>query len=231
MKCYCDNKCFNYYNVSTNEMVYKCNTIELNVISKSNQDWSSIKFERNKQNKCNFKHIISYGKIKPRKHLRHGHWFKKPTKVNEKKTENNNKNKILELKDLFYLWDKNIIDHTYYNAIRIRSITNYLGWNSDHFNIIKGKNGYGQRIYHFDWTSFMNFVGKCLHITLVISKHIGFRPIKPIKIIKTKLKISKVTDLYRNTPLRYTPSISNEQLEHIKNLRHRMKRKALQNHS
>ena len=32
----------------------------------------------------------------------------------------------------------------------------------------------------------MNFVGKCLHITLIISKHIGFRPIKPIKIIKTK---------------------------------------------
>ena len=38
----------------------------------------------------NFKHIISYGKIKPRKHLRHGHWFKNPTKVNEKKPENNN---------------------------------------------------------------------------------------------------------------------------------------------
>ena len=120
MKCHCNNKCFNYYNTSKNEMVYKCNTIEFNVITKSNQDWSNIKFERNKQKRCNFRHIISYGKIKPQQHIRCGQCFKKPTKINEKKTVYNNKNKILELKDIFYLWNNNIIDHTYYSAIRIR---------------------------------------------------------------------------------------------------------------
>ena len=48
MNCYCNKKCFNIFNMTNNTMVYTCNTLEVNVIPKTTQDWSVIKYERNK---------------------------------------------------------------------------------------------------------------------------------------------------------------------------------------
>ena len=228
MNCHCDNKCFNYFNVSTNEMVYKCNTIEFNALIKTNQDWSNVVFERNKQTRCNFEYKLAYDIIKPRKQVRYEHWFD-DTRINKEILDHPSKTKMLELKKILFLWNKNIIKHTQHYAFRIKVIANHLGWNSDQFNIPKELNRYGQRIYHFDWTSFMNHIEKCLYISLVISKHIGFRPITIESETKTE-SIVEIKDLYKNTFI-HKSNISQYKLDNIKKLRRRMKRKAHPNYS
>ena len=224
MKCHCNNKCLNVYNVSKNEMVYSCKTLEFNMICNSNQDWSNIKFARNKHTNCKFKKIVSYNK----KPICHKKKIKKSKKIINNKI--NNESKFNELKIIFDLWNNNYVVHSYSNAMRIKIITDQLGWNSKEFDINMGMNKYKQKIYEFDWISYMTYVEKCLYISLAISKHIGFRTIKPIKY--RKRNIQKFEDLYGdNTSQGYKPIISKQHLEHIKNLRHRMKMKAHQNYS
>jgi hypothetical protein len=204
-------------------MVYTCNTIEVNVIPKSTQDWSVIKYERNKLKKCNFKHVISYGKpnlfhkieIIPNKSKRYSYTLK---------------DYCFELQGFLDLLDKGSIDYSYYNVFRIKRIAKILNWNINKFDIPNGKNKYGQKTCEFDWKTFIDYVRQNLKLTMVISKYIGFRPMRTIhKVIKPKPTITKVTDLYDiDTTFDYTPKVSKE---HLQKLRHHMKMKLQLNRS
>lgn len=223
MNCYCNKKCFNIFNMTNNTMVYTCNTIEVNVIPKTTQDWSVIKYERNKLNKCKFKRIVSYGKP---------NLFPKIEVISEKspKFTYTLKDYCLELQSILDLLYKDCIDYSYYNAIRIKRIAGILNWNINKYDIPKGKNKYGQKVNVFDWNAFIDYVHQNLKLTMVISKYIGFRPMRTIEeIVKPKSIVTKVTDLYNiDTTYDYTPKAPTE---HLQKLRRRMKMKSLRNRS
>jgi hypothetical protein len=209
--------------MTNNTMVYTCNTLEVNVIPKTTQDWSVIKYERNKLNKCKFKRIVSYGKP---------NLFPKIEVISEKSTKfiYTLKEYCLELQSILDLLYKDCIDYSYYNAIRIKRIAGILNWNINKYDIPKGKNKYGQKVSVFDWNAFIDYVHQNLKLTMVISKYIGFRPMRTIEeIVKPKSIVTKVTDLYNiDTTYDYTPKAPTE---HLQKLRRRMKMKSLQNRS
>ncbi len=221
MNCNCNKKCFNVYNMTNKTMVYTCNTIEVNVIPKSTQDWSVISYERNKLKKCNFKRIVSYGKpnLFPKIEII-------PNK--SKKIIYTLKDHCLELQGILDLLDKGRIDYSYYNVIKIKRFARILNWDINKYDIPKSKNKYGQKISVFDWNAFIDYVRQNLKLTMVISKYIGFRPMRTIKeIVKPKSIVTKVTDLYDiDTTFDYTPKASKE---HLQKLRHRMKMKSQRN--
>ena len=223
MNCYCNKKCFNIYNMTNKTMIYTCNTIEVNVIPKTTQDWSVIKYERNKLNKCTFKRIVSYGKP---------NLYPKIEVISENipKIMYTLQDHCLELQSILDLLYKDCIDYSYYNAIRIKRIAGILNWNINKYDIPKGKNKYGQKVSVFDWNAFIDYVHQNLKLTMVISKYIGFRPMRKIKeIVKPKSIVTKVTDLYDiDTSFNYTPKAPPQ---HLQKLRRRMKMKSQRNRS